>query len=298
MQNAKSIWSKWKRTPIGQRIALTIIFIVFVVYSLTLLYPFLWAIINSLKINREFFSSPFALPTDWIFSNWADAFTEIKVYGSSALVQTNFIEMFFNSIWFSLGASVLSVAVSTMTAYVVSKYEFRGRSFIYSVAIFIMIIPIVGSLPATYKLYSQIGIRNSPLLLIVYTGGFGFNFVILYGFFKNVSWSYAEAAFIDGANNLKVFLYIMIPQAIPCITSLFIIQLIGVWNDYMTPLLYLPDYATLSTGIYVFGQRMTNQSNYPVYFAGILLSTIPILVCFACFSETIMSNTVAGGLKG
>ena len=110
------------------------------------------------------------------------------------------------------------------------------------------------------------------------------------------------AFFLSGCRSLSIHgamaSPIMIPQAIPCITSLFIIQLIGVWNDYMTPLLYLPDYATLSTGIYVFGQRMTNQSNYPVYFAGILLSTIPILVCFACFSETIMSNTVAGGLKG
>ncbi len=294
----KHIFSGFKRTSLAQRIILTVIFVVFVVYSLTLLYPFLWAILNSLKTNREFFKSPFSIPDDWVFKNWVTAFTEIKVYGSSVLVQTDLIGMFFNSLWLSVGGSLLAVAVSTMTAYIVSKYEFRGRGLIYSIAIFIMIIPIVGNLPATYKLYSQLGIRNTPLILLAYMGGFGFNFIILYGFFKNVSWSYAEAAFIDGAGNLKVFLNIMIPQALPCITSLFIIQLIGVWNDYMTPLLFLPDYATLSTGIFVFGQRMTNESNFPVYFAGILISTIPILVCFICFSETIMSNTVAGGLKG
>ncbi len=295
----RSQFSNFKRTKPIQRVALILVFLIFLFYAVTLIYPFIWAIFNSLKNNREFFADPFSPPTGWLFSNWLDAFTDIKVNGSSPLVpETNLLGMFFNSVWLSVGGSVISVGVSTMTAYVVSKYEFRGRNFIYAIAIFIMIIPIVGNLPATYKLYSQLGIRNSPFILITYAGGFGMNFIILYGFFKNISWYYAEAAFIDGANNLKVFLSIMLPQAMPCVVSLFIIQLVGVWNDYMTPLLYLPDYATLSTGIYVFGQKMTNGSNYPVYFAGILISTIPILICFICFSETIMSNIVTGGLKG
>lgn len=280
------------------RVVLAVVFIIFTIYAVTLIYPLIWAFINSLKTNREYFNNPFSLPAEWLFSNYITAFEEIAVRNSSHAV-INLFGMFFNSIWFTLGTSLLGVAVSTMTAYVVSKYDFKMKNFIYGLAVFIMIIPIVGNLPAQYKLYSQLGFRNSPLLLIAYAGGFGFNFIILYGYFKNVSWSYAEAAFVDGASNLRVFLSIMIPQAIPAITSLFIISAIGSWNDYMTPLLYLPDYPTLSSGLFRFKEIMnTSGSNFPVYFAGILLSVIPIMVLFAFFSETIMANTVAGGLKG
>lgn len=279
-------------------IVLVLVFIIFVLYSVSLIYPLVWAFFNSLKSNLEYFKDPFSLPKEWLFSNFARAFEAISVRNSQ-FIEVNLFGMFGNSIWFTFGASFLQVSVSAMTAYVVSKYEFRFRNFIYGLAIFIMIIPIVGNLPAQYKLYNQLGFKNSPTILLAYTGGFGFGFIILYGYFKNISWAYAEAALVDGAGNLRVFLSIMIPQAMPALTSLFIITGIGTWNDYMTPLLYLGDYPTLASGLYRFKEIMSGaESDYPVYFAGTLLSIIPILVLFAFFSETIMENTVAGGLKG
>lgn len=282
----------------ARSLVLIIVFIIFSMYSVSLVYPLIWAFLNSLKNNLEFFRAPFALPEDWLFSNFAEAFSAISIR-TTQLVEVNLFGMFGNSLWFTLGSSFLQVATSAMTAYVVSKYEFKCRNFIYGLAIFIMIIPIVGNLPAQYKLFNQLGMKNSPTILLAYTSGFGFGFIILYGFFKNISWYYAEAAFVDGAGNLRVFLSIMIPQAMPALTSLFIITAIGSWNDYMTPLLYMGDFPTLASGLYRFKEIMSNaESNYPVYFAGILISVIPILVLFAFFSETIMENTVAGGLKG
>lgn len=183
-------------------------------------------------------------------------------------------------------------------AYALSKYQFPGRSAIYATAIFVMIIPIVGSMPSFYILVNTLHITNSPFFLITAASGFGFNFIVMYGFFKNISWSYAEAGFIDGAGNWRVFLSIMIPQAKPAIVSLFIIACIGSWNDYMTPLVYLPDFPTLSTGLFLFKATSPTSNDEPVYFAGILVSMIPILILFVLFQETIMSNMVAGGLKG
>ncbi len=288
-----------KKLTVGQLIAFIVVFAVFFLFAVTLIYPMLWALLNSFKTNAEYFDDPFKFPEIWQFKNYVKVFDKLSVRTSYG-TQVGLLGMFANSIWLSLCGSVLTVFSSTMVAYVVAKYDFRMKNFIYGLAIFIMIIPIVGNLPAQYKLYSDLHLRNSPLILITYTGGFGFNFIVLYGFFKNVSWSYAEAAFVDGAKNLRVFLSIMLPLAMPAIAALFVIQVVGLWNDYMTPLMYLGDFPTLSSGLYRFKTIMESggSTDYPVYFAGILLATIPILVLFAFFSETIMQNTVAGGLKG
>ena len=288
-----------KNLTVGQLIAFIVVFAVFFLFAVTLIYPMLWALLNSFKTNAEYFDDPFKFPEIWQFKNYVKVFDKLSVRTSYG-TQVGLLGMFANSIWLSLCGSVLTVFSSTMVAYVVAKYDFRMKNFIYGLAIFIMIIPIVGNLPAQYKLYSDLHLRNSPLILITYTGGFGFNFIVLYGFFKNVSWSYAEAAFVDGAKNLRVFLSIMLPLAMPAIAALFVIQVVGLWNDYMTPLMYLGDFPTLSSGLYRFKTIMESggSTDYPVYFAGILLATIPILVLFAFFSETIMQNTVAGGLKG
>lgn len=288
-----------KKLTKPQLAAFIIVFIVFFLFAVSLIYPFFWALLNSFKTNAQFFSDPFNFPVEWHFENYIDVFDKLAVRTTMG-TQVGLGGMFLNSIWLSLGGSVLTVFSSTMVAYVVAKYDFKLKNFIYGLAIFIMIIPIVGNLPAQYKLYSELGLRNSPLILITYTGGFGFNFIVLYGFFKNVSWSYAEAAFVDGAKNLRVFLYVMLPLAMPAISALFIIQVVGLWNDYMTPLLYLGDFPTLSSGLYRFKTIMESggSTNFPIYFAGMLLSTVPILVLFVFFSETIMQNTVAGGLKG
>jgi raffinose/stachyose/melibiose transport system permease protein/N-acetylglucosamine transport system permease protein len=162
-----------------------------------------------------------------------------------------------------------------------------------------MIIPIFGAGPAQYKQAIDLGIINSPLMLIKSIGGYGgFEFLVLYAFFKGISWSYAESAFLDGASHFQVFFRVMLPlSAGPCV-SLMVVAFIGAWNDYFGPLIYLYDYPTLSTGLYIFQSDMQRAVNYPVYFAGLIMSMIPIFLIFVFSQKTIMNNVTAGGLKG
>lgn len=294
----KSKVNKWKRRGTAANVTLTVMFFVFLIYAFTLIYPVFWTLMNAMKTNVQYSRDSFGLPPDWLVSNFAEAFRSIVVVNPETYAETNLWGMLFNSIWQAGGSAFLSVAVSCMTGYVISKYRFPGRSFLYSLAVTIMIIPIVGNLPAAYNLMYSLHIVNSPFILIQALSGFGFNFIVLYGFFKNVSWSYAEAAFIDGASDFKVFLKIMVPQALPCVLSLFIVALIGCWNDYMTPLLYMDAFPTLASGLFIFRNRMTSTgANMPVYFAAILISMVPVIILFTFFSETIMNNTTTGGLK-
>lgn len=288
---------KYKKAKIRrskpQRILFGVVAVMFALYGFTLVYPFIWSFLNSLKTNREFASgNSLAFPEVWRFSNYVVAFKELSIR------KTNMFGMIFNSLWFTFGATAINIFVCCCTSYVICKYKFFGRNFLYSLAIVMMMLPIVGALPAQYKMVSTLGLKDSPLFLLTFTGGFGFNFIILYSFFKSLSWTYAEAAKIDGAGHMRIYLKVMLPQAIGPIMALAVVQAIGFWNDYMTPLLYMRPYPTLASGLYEFDPDKITGGNYPVYFAGLIMSMLPVLIVFGLFQNTIMQNTVAGGLKG
>lgn len=283
---------KKMKSSLTKKIVFTIVFIIFAFYTVTVLFPIVWSIISSLKTDDEYYARVFALPQHWLFGNYIKAFKEFKVG------ETGMIGMIGNSLWLAFAFTFVSIMVSSATAYVIAKYKFWGSKLIYSLAIFIQIIPIFGSFPATYRLIVGLGLNNPVGIVLTATGGFGFNFIMLTGFYRSVSWTYAEAAFMDGASDLKVYLRVIMPQAMPAITAIAIMGFIGNWNDYFTPLVYLKDNPTLALGIYQFDIIQQYRSNMPVYYCAIVISMIPVLLIFCFFQNTIMENTVAGGLKG
>ncbi len=288
----KTVKRKGMRSSKDFLVAKIVVFIIFAIYAFTLIFAMLWALSASLKGQSEFNQNLNGLPKQWLFSNYGKAFTAVQANGNNMFV------MFWNSVWYSCGGAFLGVFVSSVTAYVVAKYKFPGRGFIYGVALVTMMIPIVGSFPSQYKVYTILGIIDTPFLLVTKAAGFGFNFIVLYSFFRTLSWTYAEAGFIDGASHLKVFFRIMLPQALPVIGSLFMVAVVQLWNDYMEPTLFLQSYPTLSSGLYIFQLEMTRGINYPVLFAGLIISVIPVIVMFICFQNTMMESMSVGGIKG
>lgn len=288
----KSIAPKDRRRGTFEKICFVIAFLVFLTYSLLLIYAFYWIVMSSFKTNREFYRDPFALPENWLFSNYLDAFEVLQYNGVNA------IGMIFNSIWYSLGTVIIHILVCSATGYVFAKYEFKGKKLIYGIAIMAMIIPIIGGLASTYKLVYDLGLANSPLYLLTNLAGFGMHFIIMMSYFRGISGAYSEAAFMDGAGHAKTFFTIMLPLAQGPALALGVKQFIAVWNDYYTPLLYLDKMPTLATGLYYYRLELNYTSNEPVYFAGVVLSAIPVLILFAFFSDKIMENINVGGLKG
>ena len=130
------------------------------------------------------------------------------------------------------------------------------------------------------------------------SGGFGFNFVMVYGFFRSISKTYAEAAMLDGAGEFKTFFTVMLPQVKPSLIAIGIIAAINYWNDYFTPYMYLRQHPTIAVGLEQISALAKSQNWWTELFAIMLISVIPPIAVFAAFQKTIMENTVAGGLKG
>ena len=144
------------KNSLAEKIILWITFGIFASYALTLIFPFFWMLLNSFKTNPEFFQNVWSLPSDWLFKNYAEAFSlQVKNY--------NLIGMFLNSIFIVIIATVVSLIVSAMPAYTISKYKFPMRKLIYMIAITVILIPTVGSLAATYRLLKTLQLYNNYL---------------------------------------------------------------------------------------------------------------------------------------
>lgn len=290
---AKKFLRSLSRHTKTEKVVYMIVFVVFLLYAIGLLIPFAYGFNISLKENgRAFMRDPVSVTYPFYFRNYLEAFESLRIGN------VNFFMMTLNSVWYAAGGTFMSLAASTCVAYVVSKYKFRGNAFIYGLAIVVIMIPIYGALPAQYKLYTQLNFIDSPLIVLASFSGFGTYFIYIYAFFKSISWSYAEAAFIDGAGNLKVFLSIMLPMLLPSLSALAVMNFVGVWNDYASPIIWLPNMPTLASGLYTYEFNMRYEANQPIYFAGVFISLIPALTLFIVFQNTIMSKVYMGGLKG
>lgn len=292
-----AIFKKRRKTkverPLSQKIVFCVFWVIFALYSLSMILPLLWGFTVSLKSQSEYsLNYPYALPENWLFVNYITAFSELNVKGF------NVFGLIGNSLWFAFGSAILHIFICSMSAYILSRYRFPGSGTIYSVILVIMLLPIIGSLPSKYRLMSNMGLTDSPLYLVSCTGGIGFEFIVMHGFYKNLSWEYAEAAFVDGASHWRIFFQIMLPMTKGIISALIIIEFVGCWNDYTTAMIFFPNMPTLATGLFEYERQMESSANIPVYFAGLMISLVPVLTIFIIFQNTIMQSVSVGGLKG
>mgnify|MGYP001637358225 CR=1 FL=1 len=282
-----------KRTR-GEQVVFSIMFVILVLYTLTFIYAYVITLINTLKDPTEYaLGNSFGLPEGkWYWSNYLEVFDLLVVNG------TGYFGMIFNSIWETLLGTTLPIIATVMSSYAYARYKFFGRKAVYMVAIILLTISLPGSLPATYKLYGDLGLLNSPLFYVGATAGLSSTFIVMCGFWNSVSWEYGEAAFVDGANDVTVFFRIMVPQALPLVGIMFLLGFMGGWTDANTSMLYLPEYPSVAYGLYEYEASTKRNMNYPVYFAGLVLTAIPSVILYAIFQDKIMTSMNIGGLKG
>jgi len=283
--------NKMKGTK-AQKVALWVVAVFFFIYALTLIYPFVYILLNSFKTNSQIFDDPLGFPQSWTFDNYKN------VLNGTAFDSATMGEMFLNSITLTLGETVVSMLLSCMAAYVLSKYKFRGNDFIFTMVIVLSLVPNVASLPATYKLMSELGMINTYIgMIVLQCGAFGSTFMYLYATFKTISWSYAESAMIDGASNSRIFFKIYMPLARNAILTFTIIRFLGFWNDYWLPSLFYDEHPTLAVGLASLSSEASTTGAFAPLFAAMVIAVIPIFIFYAIFQKQLMGNISAGGIK-
>lgn len=285
----------FSKKPTVEKIILILFFVFFTVQFIVHAMPFLWLINNALKTTEEFFASSIALTKTWSVSNFASVFTQFKVNGG-----IGFFEMLFNSLWIALVYVIVSVISSVMLAYILARFRFPGKGFLYGLIVFARTIPILGTGAASFKLKYTLGMINNPALIwLGWAVAFDQTALILFATFKGISQTYSEAAKIDGANNVLILLKIILPQAMPSIIAVSVNLLLARWNDYSTAQITLSNYPNLAYGLYIFQTESAWSVNTKgTYFASVVMVSVPIVVLYALSQNMIIKNISIGGIKG
>ncbi|MBR4761885.1 MAG: carbohydrate ABC transporter permease [Clostridia bacterium] len=281
-----------KRRSIPELVLYCFVSLIFALVAASYVYILFWMLKSSLSTHTEIVMNPFSWPKELHWSNFADLVNLFSINGNG------FWNMLFNSVYFSvLGAFLQQITTATF-AYCSTKYEFPGSKLIYPTILVIMTLPIYGSEGAKYRLISQLGMVDSYAHILLSIAGFTASYLYYHAFFKNLSWGYAEAAMIDGANDFKIYTRVMFPQAKPIFTALFLTTWLTSWNSYESALVYLPNLPTLPVGIYQFNQEMIYRARMDVLMAACFVVTVPALIMFIVFNKTLTTNISVGGLKG
>ena len=286
------VFHSFKRKSPAEIIVYSFVSVLFLAVALSYVYVLFWAVMSGAKTHDEIVMNPFSLPVKWNWSHFIEVFTQLNVNGHG------FTEMLFNSCYFSVVGSLIQQFVTVTFAYCCTKYEFKGSNIPYTIILIMMTLPIYGAGGATYKLYRDLGLIDTYLHVIASAGGMSAQFLYYRAFFKNMSWTYAEAGMMDGAGPFGIYCKIMLPQARPIFGALFLTTWLASWNSYESTLLYLPNKPTLPVGIFQFNVEMLYRARLDILFAACVLVSIPALVLFATFNKVITTNVSVGGIKG
>ena len=265
-------------------------------FSLSFLFVLVWMFCNSIRPQKSYFNNVLAF---WnlkgaTFDNYVKIFT--TKYSSAKITMFGMLK---NSLVLIAVCTGLQAIVPVITGYVVARYKTRLGAVAVQLVIISMVVPAIGSTASTYAFMSAIKLKDKWLgIFLMNAGGLGFGMLLYKNYFSSISWEYAESAFLDGAGNLRVFFSIMYPQALPLIVSMAILKVIGLWNDYMTPYLFLNSKPTVALGVYSIQTRAEQSGAMPQAFAAMTFMTVFVLAIYAGFSKTIMSSMSVGGLKG
>lgn len=268
--------------------------IIFFIYSLTLIFPFVWLLMNSVKDYRAFMNNPMAIP----------AFSGIHLENYVVMFkQFNLPKMFLNTMLMCLVVPTVHIMMSNMVAYACAKYKFIFNKLCYFIAMVSIYVNISGTLPFTYKLMSDLGLIDNFLgIVILSSGGLNFQFLVMLGIYSNISNDYKEAAEMDGAGRFRIYLQVYFPQVFPTCLAFWILGFIGQWNNYTVPYLYWPSQQTIATGIRDISNSITTNKEYmfeyPKLFAAMLLTIVPVVVLYAIFQKPINNREVGSGVKG
>lgn len=245
-------------------------------------------IVNSFKSRIDIVRNPLAPPVDWSFANYTEAYKTMG-FGSA----------FVNSLIITVFAVALILIFSSSLAFFLVRWKWRINHIILLMLIASMIIPFQAIMIPFVSVFGSLDMLSSKWWLIYFYLGFGISLstFMYHGFIKGVPVDMDEAALIDGAGRIKLFSSVIFPILKPITTTIAILNVLWIWNDFLLPSLVLisPEDRTLPLSTYYFFGKYT--SNYGVAMAALVLSMIPIVIFYVAMQRQIIQGVVEGAVK-
>lgn len=215
-----------------------------------------------------------------------------------AFSKGNMLLGFLNTLILIFFSGIGTVLTGSMTAFVLSRFNFKGKKIVYTAFLWIALIPTITTQVATFQIIYKLGLYNTRLSCIILSMGTDIIGIMIYlQFLNNISNSLDESAIIDGASWWQVFTKIIFPLLQPATVTILILKCINLYNDFYNPLLYMPKQSlmVISTSLYKF--KGPFGTNWPVICAGVVIALIPTLITFIVLQRYIYGGMVTGSVK-
>lgn len=261
-----------------------------IIFAFIQIYPLFWLFEFSLKDNSEIFGGNIAgLPEHWRFENYVTAF-----------FNANVIRYFFNSVIVTGVTIVITLIISAMSAYAITRMIWRGRETTLKIILMGMMVPIHAALLPLFIILSKAHLLNSYWSLIIPYVAFGLPMAVFLftSFMESLPRELEEAAAIDGCGIYQIFWKIIFPLIRPAIATVSIFTFISSWNELMFAVTFInkAEYKTLTVGIMSMVGAYTTK--WGEIGAGLMIATIPTVIMYLLLSEQVQKSLVAGAVKG
>jgi|LDZU01.1.fsa_nt_gi ABC-type glycerol-3-phosphate transport system permease component len=292
----KSISSK-KQKQTGYKtksaIKTTLHYILLIIIGFVMFLPFIMAFLGTVKTDQEIMAfPPKFFPEIWHWENWG------RVWNTDLGQGGTFPRWLFNTAFLAVTVAIAQAIFGSMAAYAFARLKFAGRDLVFNFMLATMMIPGAVTLIPGYVLMTKLQLINTYWSLIL-PGIVGAGSIfMLTQFFKSIPNELEEAAVIDGATHTQIFRMIILPLSRPIILTVLILQFQGMWNAFLTPLLYLnsPDKYVLNVALSIFQQQYKTQWNLTL--VGAMFNAIPVLIIFFIFSRYYLEGVAYTGIKG
>lgn len=260
-----------------------------IAFALVILTPLAIVFFGAFKTPGELFNHPYSVPKQASLENFYTAF-----------IKGNMIVYFKNTIFISFVSLAAVLAFSTIASYAVTRSGFRPGNGLYLYFILGIIVPAQATMIPTYLMMAKLGLVNKiwSVIIVYIASTIAFSVFVLSGFFRTIPKELDEAAVIDGCNEYQAFSKVILPLCRPAVSTVFILNLLYVWNDFYNPLLYIRSESikTISLGLSKYMGKYV--ANYPIMFAAVVMASVPVIVVFVLLQKQFVSGITAGSVKG
>lgn len=276
------------------------VYVALITLAISIVIPIAWVFLASVKENSEFYGDPWAMPKGFYIDNFIAAFEK-----------ANMGLYMWNSIKVTAVALVILIIVALPAAYVLARFKFKGRGILntlFMMGLFInsnyIVVPIFLMLldgdNALRKVSGQgFFIDNLFVLALVYAAtALPFTIYLLSNYFRTLSSSYEEAAYIDGAGFFKTLVIVMAPLAKPSIITVILFNFLSFWNEYIIALTLIPGpNKTLPVGLINLMAGQKAAANYGQLYAGLVIVMLPTLILYILVQKQLTQGMTVGGNK-
>jgi multiple sugar transport system permease protein len=268
------------------RIDRALLYLVLTLIAIFFLLPLVVVISASLKYRSEVFTDTGLIPANPGIENYQALFS-----GSAS-----FLQWFTHSAVVSVVGTVLTLIITSLSAYAFARIDFRFKNVLFGLLITTLVLPSVMFLVPQYKLIGQIGLYDTlpALMLPGLAGVFGVFF--MRQFFLSIPLELEEAAYVDGANRFRTFASVVLPIAGPALATLAVITFLAFWNDYLWPTIICQDNCTLPPGLRSLQSEFTSDPG--LIMTGAVVAAIPVLLIYLVLQRYIVQSVASSGIKG